>query len=84
MVLSFKTEVGQKSIRNAIRRCPGSIFPGFVTALGGTEEPLDDIVASLLEVDFSMDFEEDPGLRERPREKVIPGFLAAVTNNILA
>ena len=84
MVLSFKTEVRQKSIRNAIRRCPGSIFPGFVTALGGTEELLDDIVASLLEVGFSMDFEEDPGLRQRGPEVVNPRFLAAVTNNILA
>ena len=64
IVLSFKTEVRQKSIRNAIQRCPGSIFHGFVTALGGMEELLDDIVASLLEVGFSMDFEEDPGLRE--------------------
>ena len=64
VVLSFKTEVRQKSIRNAIRRCPGSIFHGFVTALGGMEELLDDIVASLLEVGFSMDFEEDPWLRE--------------------
>ena len=64
MVLSFKTEVRQKSIRNAIRRCPGSIFHGFVTALGGMEELLDDIVASLLEVGFSMDFEEDPWLRQ--------------------
>ena len=64
VVLSFKTEVRQKSIRNAIRRCPGSIFNGFVSALGGMEELLDDIVASLLEVGFSMDFEEDPWLRE--------------------
>ena len=64
VVLSFKTEVRQKSIRNAIRRCPGSISYGFVTALGGMEELLDDIVASLVEVGFSMDFEEDPGLRQ--------------------
>ena len=64
VVLSFKTEVGQKSIRNAIRTCPGSIFHEFVTALGGMEELLDDIVASLLEVGFSMDFEEDLWLRE--------------------
>ena len=64
IVLSFKTKVRQKSIRNAIQRCPGPIFHGFVTALGGMEELLDDIVVSWLEVGFSMDFEEDPGLRE--------------------
>ena len=64
MVLSFKTEVRQKSMRNANRRCFGSIFHGFVTALGGMEELLDDIVVSLLEVGFSMDLEEDPGLRQ--------------------
>ena len=45
-------------------RSQDSIFHGFVTTWGGMEELLDDIVASLLEVDFSMDFEEDPGLRE--------------------
>ena len=84
VVLSFKTEVGQRSIRNAIRRCPGSISHGFVTALGGMEELLDDIVASLLEVGFSMDFEEDPGLRQRGQVRVRSWFLAAVTNNILA
>ena len=76
VVLSFKTEVGQKSIRNAFRRCPGSIFHGFVTALGGMEELLDDIVASLLEVGFSMDFEEVPWLRQRGQVRVNTGFLA--------
>ena len=84
IVLSFKTEVRQKSIRNAIRRCPGSIFLGFVTALGGTGELLDDIVASLLEVGFSMDFEEDPWLRHRGQVRGYPGFLAVLTNISLA
>ena len=50
------------------------IFHEFVIVLGGMEELLDDIVASLLEVGFSMDFEEDPGLRGHGPEVVIPGF----------
>ena len=74
IVLSLKTEVRQKSISNAILRCPGSTFHGFVTALGGMEELLDDIVATLVEVCFSMDFEEDPWLRQRPHERVTPAF----------
>ena len=49
-------------------------FHEFVTVLGGMEGLLDDIVASLLEVGFSMDFEEVPWLRQRGPEKVIPGF----------
>ena len=81
-VLSFKTEVRQKSIRNAIRRCPGPFFHGFVTALGGMEELLDDIVASLLEVGFSMDFEEDPWLREPGLAVVIPGFWPYITTSV--
>ena len=59
-------------------------FHEFVTVLGGMEGLLDDIVASLLEVGFSMDFEEDPGLRQRGQVRVNDWFLAAVTNNILA
>ena len=78
IVLSFKTEVRQKSIRDAIRRCPVSIFPGFVTALGGTEELLDDIVASLLEVGFSIDFK---GLREYGPMRVNTSFLGPLVNN---
>ena len=62
-------------------RSPDSIFHGFWTALGGMEELRDDIVASLLEVGFSMDFEEVPWLRHRGPERVIPWFLA-VHNNI--
>ena len=56
-------------------------FHEFVTVLGGMEGLLDDIVASLLEVGFPMDFEEDPGLRHRGPEKVNTWFLA-VHNNI--
>ena len=62
-------------------RSQDSIFLGFVTALGGMEELLDDIVATLVELGFSMDFEEDPWLRQRGLEVVIPWFLA-VHNNI--
>ena len=82
MVPSFKTEVRQKSIRNAIRKSLGLIFHGFVTAVGGMEELLDDIVASLLEVGFSMDFEEDPGLRQRGPEVVVPAFWPYITTSV--
>ena len=41
-------------------RCQDLKFHEFVTVLGGMEGLLDDIVASLLEVGFSMDFEEVP------------------------
>ena len=47
-------------------------------------EFLDDIVASLVEVCFSMDFEEDPWLRQWGQVRGYNWFLAAVTNNILA
>ena len=81
IVLSFKI----KGLLNIMKtRSQDPIFHGFVAALGGMEELLDDIVASLLEVGFSMDFEEDPGLRRHCPVIVIPCFLAAVTNNILA
>ena len=64
MVLSFKIKVRLNGIRNSIRRFPGSIFMDSGVAFGGLEVILDDLGASLLEVDFSMDFEEDPGLRQ--------------------
>ena len=64
IVLSFKTEVRLHGIRNNIRRFPGSIFMDSGVAFGGLEVILDDLVASLLDVGFSMDFEEDPGLRQ--------------------
>ena len=56
-------------------------FHEFVTVLGGMEGLLDDIVASLLEVGFSMDFEEVPWLRQRGQVRVNSWFLA-VHNNI--
>ena len=56
-------------------------FHEFVTVLGGMEGLLDDIVASLLEVGFSMDFGEVPWLRERGRVRGYTCFLA-VHNNI--
>ena len=62
-------------------RSQDSIFHGFVTALGGMEELLDDIVASLLEAGFSMDFEEVPWLRARGPEVVNSWFLAPLTNS---
>ena len=60
MLLSFKI----KGLLNIMKTRSGSsqdsIFHEFVIVLGGIEEILDDIVACLLEVGFSMDFEENP------------------------
>ena len=64
MVLSFKSKGLLNNMKTRSWRSQDSIFHGFVTTWGGKEELLDDIVASLLEVGFSMDCEEDPGLRE--------------------
>ena len=64
IVLSFKIKVRLNSIINSIRRFPGSIFMDSGVAFGGLEVILDDLVASLLKVGFSMDFEEDPWLRQ--------------------
>ena len=74
IVLSFKIKGLLNNMKTTSGRSQDSIFHSFLTALGGMEELLDDIVASLLEVGFPMDFEEDPGLRQRGPEKVIPGF----------
>ena len=74
MVLSFKIKGLLNIIKTRSGRSQDSIFHEFVTVLGGMEELLDDIVASLLEVGFSMDFEEDPWLRHRGQVRVIPGF----------
>ena len=57
-------------------RCQDLKFHEFVTVLGGMEGLLDDIVASLLEVGFSMDFEEVPWLRHRGQVRVNTRFLA--------
>ena len=62
-------------------RCQDLKFHEFVTVLGGMEGLLDDIVASLLEVGFSMDFEEVPWLREPGPVRVITWFLALLTNS---
>ena len=62
-------------------RSQDSIFHEFVIVLGGVEELLDDIVASLLEVGFSMDFEKVPWLRGRGPGVVNCRFLAPLTNN---
>ena len=64
IVLSFKIKVRLNGIINSIKRFPGSIFMDSGVVFGGLEVILHGLVASLLEVDFSMDFEEDPGLRE--------------------
>ena len=64
IVLSFKIKVRLNGIINSIRRFPGSICMDSGVAFGGLEVILDDLVASLLEVGFSMDFEKDPGLRQ--------------------
>ena len=45
-------------------------------------EFLDDIVASLLEVGFSMDFEEDPWPRHRGQVRVIPAFWLYITTSV--
>ena len=63
IVLSFKIKGLLNIMKTRSGRSQGSFFHGFVTALGGMEELLDDIVACLLEVGFSMDFEEVPWLR---------------------
>ena len=74
VVLSFKIKGLLNNMKTRSWRSQDSIFHGFVTTWGGMEELLDDIVASLLEVGFSMDFEEDPGLREHGQVRVIRGF----------
>ena len=81
IVLSFKIKGLLNIMKTRSGKSQGSFFHGFVTALGGMEELLDDIVASLLEVGFSMDFEEVPWLRQRGPEVVIPCFLAPLTNS---
>ena len=73
MVLSFKSKGLLNNMKTRSWRSQDSIFLGFVTALGGMEELLDDIVATLVEVGFSMDFEEDPWLRQRGPGVVIHG-----------
>ena len=57
------------------------IFHGFVTALGGMMECLDDIVASLLEVGFSMDLEEHPMAEGTGSGGGNTRFLALLTNS---
>ena len=52
IVLSLKNKVRQKSVRNCIRRSPGSIFHEFVVVLGGLAVILDLLGASVLEVGF--------------------------------
>ena len=74
IVLSFKIKGLLNIMKTRSGRSQDSIFHEFVTVLGDLEELLDDIVASLLEVGFSMDFEEVPWLRQRGPERVIPGF----------
>ena len=74
IVLSFKIKGLLNIMKTRSGRSQDSIFHEFVTVLGDLEELLDDIVASLLEVGFSMDFEEVPWLREPGPERVIPGF----------
>ena len=80
-VLSFKIKGLLNIMKTRSGRSQDSIFHEFVIVLGGMEELLDDIVASLLEVGFSMDFEEVPWLRQRGPGVVIPCFLAALTNS---
>ena len=84
IALSFKIKGLLNNMKTRSGRSQDSNFHEFVIVLGGMDELLDDIVASLLEVGFSMDFEEDPGLRQRGQVRVKSLFLAAVTNNILA
>ena len=81
IVLSFKIKGLLNIMKTRSGRSQDSIFHEFVTVLGNLEELLDDIVASLLEVGFSMDFEEVPWLRQRGPERVNPRFLAALTNS---
>ena len=63
VVLSFKIKGLLNIMKTRSGKSQDSTFHGFVTTLRGMEELLDDIVACLLEVGFSMDFEEVPWLR---------------------
>ena len=81
IVLSFKIKGLLNIMKTRSGRSQDSIFHEFVIVLGGMEELLDDIVASLLEVGFSMDFEEVPWLRQRGQERVNPCILAPLTNS---
>ena len=64
IVLSFKIKGLLNIMKTRSGRSQDSIFHEFVIVLGGMQELLDDIVASLLEVGFSKDFEEVPWLRQ--------------------
>ena len=70
IVLSFKIKGWPNIMKTRSGRSQGSFFHGFVTALEGMEELLDDIVASLLEVGFSMDWaqvrHQSPGFPPEP------------------
>ena len=70
IVLSFKIKGLLNIMKTRSGRSQDSIFHEFVIVLGGMEELLDDIVASLLEVGFSMDWaqvrHQSPGLPPEP------------------
>ena len=74
MVLSFKIKGLLNNMKTRSGRSQDSNFHEFVTVLEGMEGLLDDSVASLLEVGFSRDFEEEPWLRHRGQVRVIPAF----------
>ena len=70
IVLSFKIKGLLNIMKTTSGRSQDWIFHGFVTTLRGIEEILDDIVACLLEVGFSMDWaqvrHQSPGLPPEP------------------
>ena len=61
VVLSFKIKVLLNNVKVVLGRSPEPIFIDFLAFWEPIGELLDHPVASLLEVDFSMDFERDPG-----------------------
>ena len=81
IVLSFKIKGLLNNMKTWSGRSQDSIFHEFIIVLGGMQELLDDIVASLLQVGFSMDFEEVPWLREPGPKRVNWRFLAPLTNS---
>ena len=75
IVLSFKINGLLNIMKTRSGRSQDSIFHEFVIVLGGMEELLDDM-SCLLEVGFSMDFEEVPWLRHRGQVRVNPWLVA--------
>ena len=61
VVLAFKTKVLLNNMKVGLGRSPDPIFIDLLSFREPILELLDHPMASLLEVDFSIDFERDPG-----------------------